>query len=233
MHVSISLTKLSLRIKSSLPNINWYQITLRRCAVPYLKPFVLLDVQNPVFLIAQPFHGVLPTQSFHKIPSISELFSCYINIRKYSLKLKDCLTIFQLLTPTVWSVWGTPAIQILSEWCCRPSSGLGLWREAWWIWWIVINQLKILRSGQQLVHKYSQSPEVHGPVVSLVEDDLGSHVLRRPTECPRLAASLQLLGEAEVHHLDITDRVWRERLMNRTRQEGRRPSKRFSGLRSL
>ena len=199
----------------------------------YLKPFVLLDVQDSVFLIAQSFHGVFPTQSFHKISSISESFSCYINIRKHSLKPKDCLTIFQLLTPTVWSVWGTPAVQILSEWCCRPSSGRGRWREAWWIWWIVINQLEILRSGQQLVHQYSQSPEVHGPVVSLVEDDLGGNVLRRPTEGPRLTASLQLLGEAEVHQLDITDRVWRGMFINRTRQEGRRPSKRFSGLRSL
>ena len=38
-----------------------------------------------------------------------------------------------------------------------------------------------------------------GVVVAAVQDDLGRHVLRRPTERPRLASETDFFGETEVH----------------------------------
>ena len=65
-------------------------------------------------------------------------------------------------------------------------------------------QWKNLRSSQQFVHQDPERPEVHGPVVALVEDDLGGHVLGGPAECPGLTAGLQSLGKSEIHKFNIT-----------------------------
>jgi hypothetical protein len=54
-------------------------------------------------------------------------------------------------------------------------------------------------SNQELKHQDAQGPEVHAEAVAFVEDDLWSHVLRRPTEGPRPLARLDLLGKAKVH----------------------------------
>ncbi len=43
--------------------------------------------------------------------------------------------------------------------------------------------------------------------MALVQDDLGSDVLRRAAEGPRLPAELQLLGEPEVDQLDVAPRL--------------------------
>ena len=72
-------------------------------------------------------------------------------------------------------------------------------------------QRQNLRSSQQFVHQDPERPEVHGPVVALVEDDLGGHVLRGPAECPGLTARLQSLGKSEIHQFNIAVRVWRVR----------------------
>ena len=66
-----------------------------------------------------------------------------------------------------------------------------------------------LRAGEELVHEDAEGPEVDGPVVALVEDDLGRHVLRRAAEGPGLGARLHKLREAKVHHLDVAVRIWR------------------------
>ena len=47
-----------------------------------------------------------------------------------------------------------------------------------------------LRPREQFVHEDPEGPEVHSLVVPLVEDDLGSHVLGGPAECPRLVAGV-------------------------------------------
>lgn len=39
--------------------------------------------------------------------------------------------------------------------------------------------------------------------MTLIEDDLWSHILRCPTECPRLLTNTDLLGETKVH-LEMT-----------------------------
>ena len=65
-------------------------------------------------------------------------------------------------------------------------------------------QWKNLRSSQQFVHQDPERPEVHGPVVALVEDDLGGDVLRGPAECPGLAAAVDVLGKSEVDHLNVS-----------------------------
>ena len=65
-------------------------------------------------------------------------------------------------------------------------------------------QWKNLRSSQQFVHQDPERPEVHGPVVALVEDDLGSHVLGGPAECPGLAAAVDVFGKSEVDHLNVS-----------------------------
>ena len=75
-------------------------------------------------------------------------------------------------------------------------------------WWDINSDIKkcneILRSSQQFVHQDPERPEVHGPVVALVEDDLGGHVLRGPAECPGLTATVDVLGKAEVDHLNVS-----------------------------
>ena len=60
------------------------------------------------------------------------------------------------------------------------------------------------RSSQQFIHEASQRPEVHGFVVTFVEDDLRSHVLRGATEGPGLAAGVKLLGETKIYKLHIS-----------------------------
>ena len=60
-----------------------------------------------------------------------------------------------------------------------------------------------LRSSQQLIHEDPERPEVHGPVVSLVEDDLRGHVLGRPAEGPGLATAVNVLGKAEIDHFNV------------------------------
>ena len=59
------------------------------------------------------------------------------------------------------------------------------------------------RSSQQLVHQDPERPEVHGPVVSLVEDDLRSHVLRGPTERPGLTTAVNVLRKAKIDHFNV------------------------------
>ena len=39
--------------------------------------------------------------------------------------------------------------------------------------------------------------------MTFVEDDLGRHVLRGPTEGPGLVAGVQLLGETKIYQLDV------------------------------
>ena len=39
--------------------------------------------------------------------------------------------------------------------------------------------------------------------MTLVEDDLRSHVLRGPTERPGLIAGVELLGETKIDQLDV------------------------------
>ena len=59
---------------------------------------------------------------------------------------------------------------------------------------------------QQLVHQDAQRPVVRWNVVTLVEDDLWSDVLRRSTERPRLLTDSDLLSETKVHlENDTTD----------------------------
>lgn len=53
-------------------------------------------------------------------------------------------------------------------------------------------------ADEQLVHEHAQCPVVDGPVVALVEDDLGRHVLGRAGERPRFVRALNDLGEAKV-----------------------------------
>ena len=60
-----------------------------------------------------------------------------------------------------------------------------------------------LRSSQQLIHEDPERPEVHGPVVSLVEDDLRSHVLWGPTECPCLTTAVNVLRKAKIDHFNV------------------------------
>ena len=60
------------------------------------------------------------------------------------------------------------------------------------------------RSSQQFVHETTKRPEVHSFVMTLVEDNLRSHVLRGPTEGPGLIAGVELLGETKVYQLDVT-----------------------------
>ena len=60
-----------------------------------------------------------------------------------------------------------------------------------------------LRSSQQLIHEDPERPEVHGPVVSLVEDDLRSHVLWGPTECPCLTTAVNVLRKAKIDHFYV------------------------------
>ena len=62
-------------------------------------------------------------------------------------------------------------------------------------------------SGQELEHENSQRPIVCADVVSLVEDDLWSHVLGSAAKRPRLSAHHQLLGEAKVHQLDVSSPI--------------------------
>ena len=66
------------------------------------------------------------------------------------------------------------------------------------------SQRQNLRSSQQFVHQDPERPEVHGPVVALVEDDLGGDVLRGPAECPGLTAAVDVLGKSEVDHLNVS-----------------------------
>ena len=53
-------------------------------------------------------------------------------------------------------------------------------------------------AGQQLEHQDAQRPVVCRDVVTFVEDDLWSHVLRRPAERPRLLTETDLLGKTKV-----------------------------------
>ena len=66
------------------------------------------------------------------------------------------------------------------------------------------------RAGEQLEHEHAEGPVVGADVVPLVQDDLGGHVLGGPAEGPRLATHLKLLGEAEVHQLDVAGGVEQE-----------------------
>ena len=54
-------------------------------------------------------------------------------------------------------------------------------------------------AGQQLKHEDAHGPVVGGVVMALVEDDLGSHVLGRAAERPRLPPRAYPLGEPEVY----------------------------------
>ena len=63
-------------------------------------------------------------------------------------------------------------------------------------WWY-------LRSSQQLIHEDPERPEVHGPVVSLVEDDLRGDVLRGPAECPGLTTAVNVLRKAKIDHFNV------------------------------
>ena len=64
-------------------------------------------------------------------------------------------------------------------------------------------QWKNLRSSQQFVHQDPERPEVHGPVVALVEDDLRGDVLRGPAECPGLTTAVNVLRKAKIDHFNV------------------------------
>ena len=52
------------------------------------------------------------------------------------------------------------------------------------------------RASEQLVQQHPHTPVVHGPVVALVEDDLGGHVFGGAAERPRLVGGPYVLAEA-------------------------------------
>ena len=56
---------------------------------------------------------------------------------------------------------------------------------------------KAVRDGVQV-----EGPVVDGPIMALVEDDLGSEVVGSAAKSPKLAI-LDPLGQAEIHHLQI------------------------------
>ena len=60
-----------------------------------------------------------------------------------------------------------------------------------------------LRSSEQLVHEDAEGPEVHRSVVTLVQDDLRSNILRSAAECPCLPPGINVFGEAKVDHLYV------------------------------
>ena len=61
-----------------------------------------------------------------------------------------------------------------------------------------------LRSSEQFVHEDAEGPEVHRPVVALVQDDLGRHVLGGAAEGPGLPPGVDVFGEPEVDHFNVT-----------------------------
>ena len=56
-----------------------------------------------------------------------------------------------------------------------------------------------LRSDEEFAHENSKGPVVDGPVMALVQDDLGGHVLGGATERPRSTALRHELGEAKIN----------------------------------
>ena len=65
------------------------------------------------------------------------------------------------------------------------------------------------RSGRHLVQRHPKRPVVHGPVVALAEDDLRGQVVGSAAERPGPAAR-ELLGQAEVHDLEVPPGVQHE-----------------------
>ena len=61
-----------------------------------------------------------------------------------------------------------------------------------------------LRSRKELVHEDSKRPKVYRPVVTLIEDDFRGDILWSAAECPCLPPSVNVLGEAKVHHFYVT-----------------------------
>ncbi len=59
--------------------------------------------------------------------------------------------------------------------------------------------LSHLRSREQLAHEHPEGPEVHGAIVTFVQDYLRSDVLGGPAKRPRLAPLGDTLREAKVH----------------------------------
>lgn len=57
-------------------------------------------------------------------------------------------------------------------------------------------------ASEELKHQDAQGPEVGRDVVALVEDDFRGHVLRRPTERPRLPAQTNFFGETKINLLE-------------------------------
>lgn len=124
-----------------------------------------------------------------------------------------------------WSSWGTRSCRCLAGWCCRFSSDLDLktadWRPQRGCRTLNSSSLTRLKSTvppllclfassparQQLVHQDAQRPVVCGDVVTFVENDLRSDVLRRSAERPRLLTDTDLLGESKVH-LGKDKREW-------------------------
>ena len=56
-------------------------------------------------------------------------------------------------------------------------------------------------ASEQLKHEDAQTPVVCRDVVTFVQDDLRSHVLRGAAECPRLTSVTHALGEPKVNLL--------------------------------
>ena len=59
-------------------------------------------------------------------------------------------------------------------------------------------------TGRHLVDQHAEGPVVDGPIMALVEDDLGSEVVGSTctAQSPKLAI-LDPLGQAEIHYLQI------------------------------
>ena len=160
----------------------------------------------------------------------SKILPCYLP-RKLELLEASQYDVVNL--HRIRSSEGRPAIYRQIRQFCRYFLVLTINLRRWnKIYWINPAILRYLRAGEEFEHEDSKCPEVHGSVVTFVKDDLWRHVLRSPTESPRLTTSWQLLGKPEIHQLDVTNRVWRRNvLLDLT--ESYVPSSKFSGLRSL
>lgn len=141
-----------------------------------------------------------------------ETMDCDSTVNFGHTVLPTCRASWSDLKHSWWSSWGTRSCRYLSGWCCKFSWDLDLRKED------CRHMDTLLDTGQlhcdtakfpplivsspacqQLIHQYAQRPVVCRYIMTLIEDDLWSHILRGSTESPSLLTDANFLGKTKVH----------------------------------
>lgn len=178
---------------------------------------VLLNILHSVFLISNPLWRIVPeNRPQGKGCEKSRNFNWDVEYGRRT----TCRVFWWGSRRSWWSSWGTRSCRCLWGWCCRSSWDRsrkmeGCRQEVEKLFHtesqsrLIWHKRPAVPATEQLKDQYPQRPAVSWTVVTFVQDDLGSNVLRSSAKGPRLLTQTHPFGKSKVHLQEQTHHMIR------------------------